>query len=89
VSRAWAKGSTAAWRRTRAAVLLANQMSNGGRCTLILPGCTGQATVVHHILGRSVTGDDPRYLAATCNECNLAAGEPGRTSPKPKRISNW
>lgn len=38
--------------------------------------CTGVATEVHHLLGRKVTGDDRRYLRATCMNCNRKAGEP-------------
>lgn len=89
MSNAWAKGSTARWRRIRAAVLLANAQENKGRCVLQIKGvCTGLADCVHHVLGRSVTGDDPRYLVAACRACNLAIGEPGR-GPKPKRVSRW
>lgn len=36
MSRSWAKGSTRAWRRTRAAVLT----RDGHRCQLRLDGCT-------------------------------------------------
>jgi len=89
MSKMWAKGSTTRWRKIRAAVLLANQSENRGRCTLAIKGvCTGTADTVHHILGRSITGDDPRYLAAVCAACNLAVGEPGRGA-KPKRVSSW
>lgn len=89
MSRAWAKGSTRAWRTVRAAVLEANQVANGGRCTLRLEGCTGRATQAHHTRGREVSGDDPRYLAAACAHCNRKAGKPGSTNPRPKRVSSW
>lgn len=69
----------------RAGVLARDQY----RCQIRRPGCTGQATQVHHTVGRAVSGDDPAYLVAACRHCNLAVGEPKRTSPDPKRISEW
>ena len=90
MSKAWAKGSTAAWRKLRAAILRTNEVENQGRCQVALPEvCTGQADTVHHTLGRAVTGDDPRYLIACCRACNLAIGEPKNDSPQHKRISRW
>jgi hypothetical protein len=71
-------------------VLANNLATNGGRCTLQLEGvCTGQATQVHHTLGRAATGDDPRYLTAVCKACNLSVGDPVRHNPQPKLISRW
>lgn len=90
MSKAWAKGSTAAWRRLRARILFDNQLENQGRCTVQIEGvCTGQANTVHHTLGRGVTGDDPRYLVACCKECNGRIGEPKRTSPPHRPITEW
>jgi len=90
MSRSWKSGSTPAWRKLRARVLATNRRDNQGRCQLARPGvCTGQATQVHHTVGRAVSGDDPAYLMAVCRECNLAVGEPKRTSPDPKQISRW
>ena len=90
MSRSWAKGSTTRWRKTRAAILAENQRTNGGRCMVALPGvCTGQAQCVHHTLGRAITGDDPRYLVASCTACNLKIGEPSTQSPRPRPISSW
>lgn len=89
MSRAWAKGSTRAWRRVRASVLQLNVEANGGRCTLQLEGCTGRATQAHHTRDRAIMGDDPRYLVATCAQCNRKAGRPEASSPKPKRVSRW
>lgn len=89
MSRAWAKGSTRAWRTVRAAVLEANQVANHGRCTLRLKGCTGRATEAHHTRDRAIYGDDPRYIVASCKPCNLKAGRPEVSSPKPKRVSRW
>lgn len=90
MSRAWSKGSTTRWRKLRAAVLAENLATAGGRCTAAVPGvCTGLAEQVHHTLGRGITGDDPRYLAAVCRACNLHIGEPGRISPEPTPHSRW
>jgi 5-methylcytosine-specific restriction endonuclease McrA len=89
VSRAWSKGSTRRWRRTRAAVLAENARINEGRCTLALPGvCTGVATQVHHVAGKQA-GDDPRLLVACCGECNRHVGNPQRTATGIRRVSKW
>lgn len=90
MSSAWKGGSTRRWRRIRAGVLAANMRENGGRCGVAIVGvCTGEATCVHHTLGRAVTGDDPRYLVASCKACNLHIGEPARHAPQPKRVTEW
>lgn len=92
MSRSWAKGSTRQWRAVRARVLAENRGApHYGRCALGVDGvCTGgEATHVHHVVGRTVSGDDPRFLVATCSACNLHVGEPAKHSPKPKRISSW
>lgn len=89
-SGAWAKGSSTRWRKIRASVLRRNAEENNGQCQLLIDGvCTGKATCVHHVLGRSVTGDDPKYLVASCRECNLYVGQPKLNDPHPKRISRW
>lgn len=87
MSRGWEKGSTRAWRRTRAAVLLRDR----GLCTLkIQVVCTTTADCVHHTQGKAVTGDDPRYLTASCTPCNLKIGEPStNTDPQPKQVTEW
>lgn len=89
MSKAWSKGSTRAWRRIRARVLA----RDGYRCRINLDGCTGLeaggATHVHHTVGRAVSGDDPRYLVAACEWCNLKTGDPGRHEPTPKYVSRW
>jgi hypothetical protein len=90
VSRSWATGSTSRWRKIRAAVLNENAQHNAGRCTLAIPGvCTGTASCVHHVHGRDVTGDDPRYLAAVCTPCNLHVGRPRPSDPRPKGGTQW
>lgn len=86
MSKSWEKGSTPRWRKIRAEVLA----RDAGVCQVGLPGvCTGVATHVHHTLGRSITGDDPRYLVASCAECNLKLGNPQDSSPKPKKMTKW
>lgn len=88
MSKSWAGGSTSAWRRMRARVLHRDKYL----CQLRLPGCTIKATQVHHVLGRSVSGDDPRYLVASCRSCNLLVGDPTKSEnvePEPKRITRW
>lgn len=90
MSNAWKGGSTRAYRKLRAAILEANQLSNGGRCTIKIPNvCTGTANVVHHTQGRAVTGDDPRYMVPACAECNLKIGEPGKHDPRPRPMTRW
>jgi 5-methylcytosine-specific restriction endonuclease McrA len=89
MSNNWSKGSTRQWRKTRAAVLLANQQENRGQCTLQIKGvCTGTADQVHHIQGKAF-GDRISNLAAVCRACNLKIGDPTRISPAPRPRSNW
>lgn len=86
MSKAWSKGSTRAWRTTRALVLA----RDGYRCQLRLDVCTRVATCAHHTLGRPVTGDDPRYVVAACAPCNLKIGDPQRCADPPNEgITRW
>lgn len=88
MSQAWAGGSTRRWRRIRAQVLTRDHCT----CQLKLTGiCTGAAEHVHHVLGRAVTGDDPAYLVAACEACNLALGQPGTRTPdpQPRKMTQW
>lgn len=86
MSRAWAKGSTRAWRRTRGQVL----QRDSWECRLKLDGCTTRATHVHHVHGRDVTGDDPAHLVASCEHCNLSVGDPTRQpDPAPRPRTRW
>lgn len=90
MSAGWGGGSTRKWRRIRAEVLEENRRTNGGRCRVGVEGvCTGEATQVHHTLGIRVTGDDRRYLIATCAACNRHIGDPLRNRVEHKRISKW
>ena len=91
-------GSTRRQQNQRKAILLRNQVENGGACTLALPGewpvwggvarCAGIADCVHHVKGRKVTGDDPRYLTAACTPCNAKIGEPV-VDPAPTPLTPW
>lgn len=87
VSRSWEGGSTRAWRRLRRDVLL----RDGGVCQLKIPGvCTGVATHAHHTLGRARTGDDPLYVVAACEACNLKTGDPARAGdPRNVGVTKW
>ena len=83
-SKAWAGGSTRAWRTIRAAVL----NRDGHRCQLRLDVCTVTATCVHHTLGKAL-GDDPAHLVAACEPCNQAVGDPRRHDPAPRPRTRW
>lgn len=80
MSNAWRSGSTAAWRRVRAAVL----ERDGWTCQLCgeriphgLPRLDPLSAQVHHTRSRALVGDDPRWLQAAHRLCNARAGEPG------------
>ncbi|MEV6348565.1 hypothetical protein [Actinoplanes sp. NPDC051851] len=86
MSQSWKGGSTRAWRRTRALVLLRDDYL----CQLQLDGCTTVATHAHHTAGRSVTGDDPAYLVAACEHCNLKLGDPTKLADPPNQaVTRW
>jgi hypothetical protein len=86
MSRSWVGGSTRRWRRVRAFVLA----RDGYVCQVRIPGvCTQRATCVHHVYGRAATGDDERYLVASCSGCNLTIGDPAKHDPKPSPHSSW
>ena len=79
MSTAWRTGSTRAWRKRRADVLAENLRTNAGRCVLAVKGvCTLRADTVHHVRGRAATGDDPRWLVASCGPCNRHVAEPAQ-----------
>lgn len=60
------------------------------QCQLELDVCTSVATCVHHTAGRSVTGDDPAYLVASCEPCNLKLGDPTKLADPPnKGVTKW
>ena len=78
-------GSTRAWLRRKAEVI----KRDGGRCQLKLEGCTRIAVTAHHVVGKSITGDDPRYLVAACKACNLKVGDPTKADPEPRGWEGW
>ena len=102
ISKSWKAGSTRRWRDVRAFVLARDgyrcRAHTDGLCDAV-PGpheCTGRAELrgphaghAHHVKGRAVTGDDPRWITAACAPCNLHIGSPERHSPEPKRVSRW
>jgi hypothetical protein len=61
---------------------------DGYVCQLGLDGCTRKATHVHHTRGKRF-GDDPAYLVASCESCNLKTGDPTRHDPSPKSVTEW
>lgn len=77
MSKSWRRGSTRAWRNLRAQILA----RDGHRCQLRIKGvCTTVATCAHHTRGKE-HGDDPRYIVAACQPCNLRVGDPNTTTP--------
>lgn len=92
MSKAWENGSTPAWRRMRLFVLT----RDGWMCQLCgepidphLRHPDPRSASVHHVLGRLVSGDDPKHLVSAHRECNAKAGEPRRNAPDHKRVSKW
>ena len=81
----WPNGTDGSWRRIRAAGLL----RDGGTCRLNRTGCTIEATQVHHVYGRAVTGDDPAHCVAACWPCNRAAGTPSKDEPRSIPRTAW
>ena len=80
--KAWTGGSTRAWRKLRLLILA----RDSHRCRLQVPAvCTWEATQVAHVHGKAVTGDDPRYLVASCRACNLNAPR----DPAPRPVTQW
>lgn len=73
-------------------MLADNLLHNGGRCVVRTEVCTGMADCVHHTKGRLVTGDDPRFMVASCTDCNLKIGDPNAgvpVDPKPRPMTRW
>jgi len=103
VSRNWKGGSTWRWRKIREYVL----ERDGHRCRAHADGwcdavprrhkCEGDGSAVvthaHHVHGRAATGDDSRFIVASCASCNLHIGDPAArqpaSSPRHRRVSRW
>lgn len=105
MSAGWSGGSTRAWRRLRALVLLrdttagwgcrAHEEHTAGRSWCEIGGagrhaCDHVGQTAHHTRGKRA-GDNPADLVAACTVCNLAIGEPnaGRTDPPATPVTNW
>lgn len=85
MSAGWAGGSTRAWRALRVTVLARDAFE----CKLQTDRCTLVATCVHHLRGKAY-GDDPEYLVAACEPCNLKVGDPGRQADPPNvAVTDW
>jgi len=103
VSRAWAGGSTRAWRRLRLAIIA----RDGYRCRAHADGWCERsgarahtcrmrvqlhgpnAGEPHHTLGKAVTGDDPAHIVTACRPCNQAIGEPRQPDARPAPRTVW
>jgi hypothetical protein len=62
-------------------------------CQLKLEGCTITAPLVgghaHHLNGKA-NGDDPKFIVASCESCNLKLGEPIKyVEPTFKAHTKW
>lgn len=69
---------TGAWPHVRRLIL----ERDGHACQIHMPGCTGRATQVDHIVPLAHGGPrlDPANLRASCGHCNIARGN--QTSPR-------
>lgn len=86
MSKSWKKGGSRGWRRLKAQVIA----RDGGACQLKIPDvCQRKATTAHHTAGKTVTGDNPAYLVAACQPCNLKVGDPRKHDPDPKPWAGW
>lgn len=84
MSKAWEKGSSAAWRRVRKLCL----ERDGFRCQIKGPNCTTVATTADHIVPRSVSDDDSLgNLRAACATCNTERGD--RPDDPPHAPVRW
>ena len=95
------KGSTRRWREIRDAVLRRDgyrcRAHNDGHCDVVVSKkahrCRGDGMVnvthAHHTKGRRITGDDMRYIVASCEDCNLYIGDPSKHSPPVTTKTKW
>lgn len=106
MSTSWDNGSTRRWRTTRAAILdrdghrcrMGDPTHPIGKHQPRSPDCEWADDYrgrrgplhVHHTRGRAITGDDPRYMVTSCGPCNLAVGDPTKTTdPPPQPMTRW
>ena len=77
---------TRRWERTRRLVL----ERDGYVCRLELPGCTGRASHVDHVIPRRFGGSDTDLsnLRASCARCNTRRGD-GTGTPPEAVVSAW
>lgn len=91
MSKAWAGGSTTAWRKTRLIVLA----RDGYTCQIRTEGrCTVAATHVDHIISKAKGGtDELTNLQAACRPCNLHKGDRAGSyinpDPEPLAFKQW
>lgn len=71
------------WRKVRKAVL----ERDGYRCKVELPGCTGKATQVDHIVPVNAGGAiyDMGNLRAACSRCNQGRKANRKPASRPSR----
>jgi hypothetical protein len=77
--------STAAWQRTRKAIL----RRDGHTCQIQGPRCRGIATTVHHRIPSSQRPDlfyDSENLVAACTTCNYGGGNRVRVDNGRRRL---
>jgi hypothetical protein len=104
MSKLWSRVSARPWRRIRAHVLARDgyrcRAHNDGWCAKAARStphqCTGRAELygphsghAHHTRGKAY-GDDPRFIVAACQACNLHIGDPAKgADPTPKPVTRW
>jgi 5-methylcytosine-specific restriction endonuclease McrA len=73
-----------AWKRVRLVILERDRFV----CRLELPGCTGRATEVDHVVPRKFGGTEAlSNLRAACRSCNRRRGD-GTSAPR-AIVSAW
>lgn len=104
MSKAWRGGSNREWRKIRAFVLWRDgyqcRAHADGFCEQARNPrphtCTGKAHATgphaghaHHLNGKA-HGDDPRFIVAACQPCNLHIGDPSKhADPTPNPRTRW
>lgn len=101
MSRAWRSGSTTAWRRTRANVIL-RDIAAGWGCRTHEEGwcqrantnphtCTHRPEQAHHLDGVTAGRHNLDRIVTACRTCNQVIGDPNRGSddPQPQPMTRW